>query len=168
MLEARSRAIAALVVLCLLSLVSVNVRAELVFRSLQESNGQSSWSAIKKYSSAADIAPATRGAGGAPAPAEEVRVYLSGEITSQDVDSAAVMVRLIQRGRQKLNGNTLWLSSNGGDIDAGMDLGRLLRKWGIFTLVDKGERCLSAWPSSLNGHDLRRPLDKNQAVPGAT
>jgi hypothetical protein len=52
-------------------------------------------------------------------------------------------------------GNTLWLSSNGGDIDAGMDLGRLLRKWGIFTLVDKGERCLSACVFAFMGGERR-------------
>lgn len=146
---------AAVVVLCLLAMWSFNVRAELMFRSLQQSNGQASWSDLKKYNNPADISPAAEGAGRAPPPVDEVRVYLSGEITRRDLDSAAIMVGLIQSGRQRLNSNTLWLSSNGGDIDVGMDLGRLLRKWRIYTLVDKGQRCDSACVFAFMGGERR-------------
>ena len=154
-LRCRCRPTAVFVVLALLSMWSFNVHAELFFRSLQLSNGQASWSGIKKYSNAADISPAERGVSRASQPADEVRVYLSGEITRQDLDSAVVMVGLIQAGRQRLNGNTLWLSSYGGDIDAGMDLARLIRKWGIYTLVDKGERCNSACVFAFMGGERR-------------
>lgn len=131
------------------------MRAELVFRSLQQVNGQASWSGIKTYSSAADTAYLPDSAGRASPSADEVRVYLTGEITRQDLVGAAIMVGLIQRGRQRLNGNTLWLSSGGGDIDVGMDLGRLIRKWGMYTLVEKNERCMSACVFAFMGGERR-------------
>ncbi|MBC7919416.1 MAG: hypothetical protein H7Y28_16555 [Rhodoferax sp.] len=138
-----------------LAMWSCQVHAELVFRSLQQTNGQASWSNIKKYSNAADIAYLPSSAGRGSLPTDEVRVYLTGEITRQDLDGAAVMEGLIQRGRQRLNNNTLWLSSGGGDIDVGMDLGRLIRKLGMYTLVDKNDRCMSACVFAFMGGERR-------------
>lgn len=149
------RTVAALVVFVGIATQSVKVHAELVFRSLQQANGQTSWSGVKKYSNAADIAYPQSGAGRLLAPVDEVRVFLSGEITRKDLDSAVVMERLIKSGQQKLVDNTLWLGSGGGDIDVGMDLGRLLRKLGIFTLVDKSDKCLSACVFAFMGGERR-------------
>jgi hypothetical protein len=88
-------------------------------------------------------------------PAEEVRVFLSGEITRRDLDSAGVMERLIASGKQKIADNTVWLASDGGEIDAGMDLGRLLRKLGVFTLIGEDDRCLSACVFAFMGGERR-------------
>ena len=149
------RTVAALVVFVGIATQGFKVQAELVFRSLQQANGQTSWSGVKKYSNAADIAYPQSGAGRLLAPVDEVRVFLSGEITRKDLDSAVVMERLIKSGQQKLVDNTLWLGSGGGDIDVGMDLGRLLRKLGIFTFVDKSDKCLSACVFAFMGGERR-------------
>ena len=88
-------------------------------------------------------------------PAQEVRVFLSGEISQADVASAEVMASLVRSGKQTIAGNTVWLASNGGDIDAGMDLGRLLRKLGLFTLIGQNDRCLSACVFAFMGGERR-------------
>lgn len=150
-----SRTVAALLVFVAMATQGFGVHAELIFRSLQQSNGQPSWSDVKKYSNAADISYPQNGAGRSLAPVDEVRVYLSGEITRKDLDSAAVMERLIKSGQQKLSDNVLWLGSGGGDVDVGMDLGRLLRKLGIFTFVDKSDRCSSACVFAFMGGERR-------------
>lgn len=137
-----------------LALGSLSLRAELLFRSVQQVNGQQNWSPIRKYSNPSDIAYG-RALFGAAAPAEEVRVFLNGEITRADMDSAEVMARLIQDGKQKIAGNTVWLSSNGGDIDTGMDLGRLLRRLGIFTFIARNDQCLSACVFAFMGGERR-------------
>ena len=134
-----------------LALQSFDLHAELLFRSVQEIDGQQRWSAIRKYSNPSDIAYARAPAGSA----EEVRVFLSGAITREDVVSAGVMASLLKSGKQKIAGNTVWLASNGGDIDSGMDLGRLLRKLGIFTLVGKNDQCLSACVFAFMGGERR-------------
>ena len=127
------------------------LRAEMLFRSVEQSNGPQGASPIRKYSNASDIAYA-RGSAGRP---DEVRVFLSGEITRADVDGAEVMLRLLKSGKQKLAGNTVWLASNGGDIDAAMDLGRMLRDLGVFTLVGKTDQCLSACVFAFMGGERR-------------
>ncbi len=142
------------VLLLVLALQCFGARAELLFRSVEQINGLQSWSPIRKYSNPSDIAY-PRAFFGAPAPAEEVRVFLTGAITRADVDSAEVMVRLLQSGKQKIAGNTVWLASGGGDIDSGMDLGRLLRKWGIFTFVAKNDECFSACVFAFMGGERR-------------
>jgi hypothetical protein len=149
------RAAAAAALLLVLALQCFDLRAELVFRSLEQTEGQQRWSAIKKYSNPSDIAYARVPARGAAVPAEEVRVYVSGEITRQDVDSAGAMVTLLESGKQKLAGNSVWLASNGGDIDAAMDLGRLLRKLGVFTVVGKDDQCMSACVFAFMGGERR-------------
>lgn len=134
-----------------LFLPSAELRAELFFRGVEQVGGQQRWSAIKRYGSAADTAYPRVPPGGA----EEVRVFLSGTITREDLDSAAVLMSLVKGGKQKIAGNTLWLASNGGDIDTGMDLGRLLRKAGIYTFVGKNDQCMSACVFAFMGGERR-------------
>jgi len=131
-------------------------RAELLFRSAQQVNGEQRWSPVRKYSNPSDIAYPRFTPNDVPVPAEEVRVFLSGEITPADVASATVMVGLLESGKQKIAGNTVWLSSNGGDIDAGMELGRLLRDRGIYTLVGKNDQCMSACVFAFMGGERRK------------
>lgn len=149
------RVAAAVVLLLALALQSFDLRAELLFRSVEQVNGQQRWSAIRKYSNPSDTAYARVSADGDAAPAEEVRVFLSGQITLADVDSASVMERLLKSGKQKIAGNTVWLASNGGDIDAGMELGRRLRRLGIFTLIGANDQCLSACVFAFMGGERR-------------
>ena len=148
------RAAAAAVVLLVLALQCFGLRAELLFRSAEQVNGQQSWSPIRKYSNPSDTAYA-RVSFGATAQAEEVRVFLTGEITRADVTSAEVLVRLLQSGKQKISGNAVWLASNGGDIDSSMEVGRLLRKWGIFTFIAKNDQCFSACVFAFMGGERR-------------
>ena len=147
----KQRVAAAVALPLVLALQSIDVHAELLFRSLEQVNGRQTWSPIRKYSNPSDTAYERGSANGA----EEVRVILSGEITHADLDSAAVMADLLKSGKQKLSGNTLWLASNGGDIDSAMDLARLLRKWGIFTLIGKNDQCLSACVFAFMGGERR-------------
>lgn len=151
----RERRIAATVALLLaLALPSYGLHAELIFRSVVQEDGQQRWSPVKKYSNPQDTAYARQFAGGAPAP-EQVRVFLSGEITRADVDSMAAMARLLRSGKQKLADNTVWLASSGGDIDAAMQMGRQLRELGAFTFVGKDDQCLSACTFAFMGGERR-------------
>jgi Predicted periplasmic protein len=151
----RKQRIAAVVALFLvLVLPRPDLRAELLFRSVEQANGHQGPSPIRKYSNPSDIAY-PRFSFGTAAPAEEVRVFLTGEISRADMDSAEILVRLVQSGKQKIAGNTVWLASSGGDIDTAMDLGRLLRKWGIFTYVAKNDQCFSACVFAFMGGERR-------------
>jgi hypothetical protein len=47
------------------------------------------------------------------------------------------------------------LASNGGDVGAAMELGRLLRKLGVSTVVARGEQCLSSCVFVFMGGDRR-------------
>jgi hypothetical protein len=148
----RKQRVAAAVVLSLvLAVPCFGLHAEMLFRSVEHGNGQQGSSPIRKYGNPSDVANA-RNATGRP---EEVRAFLSGEITRADVDGAEVMLRLLRSGKQKLAGNTVWLASNGGDIDAAMDLGRMLRDAGIFTLVGKTDQCMSACVFAFMGGERR-------------
>ena len=141
--------------LLVFGLHAFNLHAELLFRSFVPSDGQPHWSSLKKYDNPSDTFYTPDAAGGNEAPAEEVRIFLSGDITRADLESAAVMERLLKSGKQKLSGNVLWLTSKGGDIDTGMELGRLLRRLGIFTVVDKDDQCLSACVFVFMGGERR-------------
>lgn len=134
---------------------SAGLRAELLFRSVQQVNGEQRWSPVRRYSNPADIAYARFTPNDERVPAEEVRVFLSGEITPADVASATVMLGLLESGKQTIAGNTVWLASNGGDIDAGMELGRLLRDRGLYTLVGKNDQCMSACVFVFMGGERR-------------
>jgi hypothetical protein len=131
-----------------------DLRAELLFRGVEQVNGHQGPSRIRNYSNPSDIAY-PRFSLGAAAPAEEVRVFLIGDISRADVESAEVLLGLVRSGKQKISGNTLWLASNGGDIDSAMDLGRLLRKAGIFTYVAKNDQCFSACVFAFMGGERR-------------
>jgi hypothetical protein len=139
-------------VLLVLALPCAVVRAELVFQRLEQVNGQPRWSAVKAYSNPSDVPYAASGAGGA---AEEVRVSVSGNITREDKIGADVMAEMLATGRQKLSANTVWFASNGGDIDAAMELGRLLRRLGVFAVIDKNDQCLSACVFAFMGGERR-------------
>ena len=145
----------ALALLFVLALLCLDAHAELVFRSVEHVDGQQRWSRIKKYSVPADTSYENDSASGAAAQVDEVRIFLSGEITGRDVESAEMMASLVKRGKQKIAGNTVWFASHGGDIDAGMELGRLLRKWGIFSLVGKNDECMSACVFAFMGGERR-------------
>jgi len=74
--------------------------------------------------------------------------YLSGEITKDD---AKLVEQLLQKNFKKCKQNDpasleLWvhLNSNGGDIEAAMSIGRLLRKHGVQTAVGEHSKCLSS------------------------
>jgi hypothetical protein len=149
-----SVAVTALLLIALAGQCS-GLRAELLFRSVQQVNGEQRWSPVRKYSNPSDIAYPRFTANDVPVPAEEVRVFLSGEITPADVASATVMVGLLESGKQKIAGNTVWLASNGGDIDAGMELGRLLRDRGLYTVVGKNDQCMSACVFVFMGGERR-------------
>jgi hypothetical protein len=146
---------AAIGLLLALGLHSVDLRAALLFRSVEQVNGEQRWSPVRNYGNPSDTAYARVSASGASAPAEEVRVFLSGAVTPADVDSAAIMERLLKDGKQKIAGNSVWLASDGGDIDAGMALGRLLRKLGLFTIIGKNDQCLSACVFAFMGGERR-------------
>jgi hypothetical protein len=148
-------AIAATLLLFALALQCFDLRAELLFRSAEPKDGQQHWSALKKYTNPADTAyPRTR-ADGTQVPAEEVQVFLDGYITSEDVSSAKVMESLLQKGRQKIAGNIVSFASNGGEVDAAMELGRLLRKLGVSALVARDEQCMSSCVFAFMGGDRR-------------
>ncbi len=116
---------------------------------------QQRWSAIKAYSNPLDMPYARYAARGAGLAAEEVRVFVSGNITRADKLGAEVMADMIATGRQKLSGNTVWFSSDGGDIDAAMDMGRLLRRLGVFAVIDKNDQCMSACVFAFMGGERR-------------
>lgn len=128
--------------LLVLALQCASPHAELFF--------QQAGSPVRKYSNPADISPP-----GVPAGGEEVRAFLSGPITRADVDSAGVMAALLKNGRQKLVGNAVWFASTGGDMDAAMDLGRMLRELGVFTAVARNEQCFSACVFAFMGGERR-------------
>lgn len=149
------RAAAAAVLLLVLALQCFDLRAELLFRSVEQINGQQRWSPVRKYSNPSDTAYARIPASGAAGPAQEVRVFVSGRITREDVDGAVLMASLLKSGRQRLAGNSVWLASNGGDTDSAMDLGRLLRSLGVYTVVGKNDQCLSACVFAFMGGERR-------------
>jgi hypothetical protein len=147
--------IAATLVLFALALQCINLRAEILFRSAELKDGQQHWSALKKYANPADIAYPRTLADGTQIPMEEVQVFLDGYINSEDVSSAKVLESLLKNGSQKIAGNTVSFASNGGEVDAAMELGRLLRKLGVSTLVARGDQCMSSCVFAFMGGDRR-------------
>lgn len=122
-------------------------RAELLFRAMDMVNGQPRWAPARSYANPADLAAAP--------PGEEVHVYFSGIITPADLASAKVMTDLLRGGRQRVAGNVVWFASDGGDIDTAMELGRLLRRHGLLTMVGKFDQCLSACVFAFMGGERR-------------
>jgi len=152
----KQRVVAAVGLLLGLGLQCFDLHAALQFRSEEQVDGQQRWSAIRNYGDPADTAYPRGSTNDAIAPAEKVRVFLSGDITPADVESAGIMESLLKSGKQKIEGNVVWLASNGGDIDAGMAIGRLLRRLGISTLVGRDDQCLSACVFAFMGGERRR------------
>lgn len=148
-------AIVATLLLFALTLQCIELRAELLFRSAEWKDGLQHWSALKKYANPADTAYPRTLADGTQVPAEEVQVFLNGFITSADVYSAKVMLSLLIKGRQKIAGNIVSFASSGGEIDAALALGRLLRKLGVSTVVARGDQCMSACVFAFMGGDRR-------------
>ncbi len=132
--------------LLVFALQSLGLHAEVLYRSLERVGGEERWSQAKPY---------TEGTAGRSAAGEEVRVLVTGAITREDAVSAAIMARLVESGRQRISGNTVWFASNGGDIDAAMGVGLILRKLGVFTLVGKDDQCMSACVFAFMGGDRR-------------
>lgn len=151
----KHRAAAAVALLLVLALQCFDVRSELLFRGVEQIDSQQRASSTRNYSNPSDTAYARVSASGAALPAEEVRVVVTGQITRDDVASAGMMAGLIESGKQKLAGNSVWFASDGGDIDAAMDLGRLLRKLGVHTLIGRNDRCLSACVFAFMGGERR-------------
>src|SRR5471030_874412 len=147
--------IAATLLLFALALQCVDLRAELLFRSAEPKDGQQHWSALKNYANPADTTYPQTLADGTQVPAEEVQVFLNGYISAEDVDSARVMESLLNKGRQKIAGNVVSFASNGGEVDAAIDLGRLLRKLGVSTVVARDDQCMSSCVFAFMGGDRR-------------
>lgn len=146
---------ASIALMLALTLQCAGVRAELLFRSAEQVDGRQQWSALKKYTDPADIAYPRTLADGTQVAAEEVRVFFQGHVSADDVYAAKVMQSLVKRGRQIIAGNSVSFAGDGGDVDAAMELGRLLRKLGVSTFVAPGERCLSSCVFAFMGGDQR-------------
>ena len=70
------------------------------------------------------------------------------------------MESLLKKGKQKISGNVVSFASNGGEVDAAMELGRLLRKLGVSTAVPAGDQCLSSCVFAFMGGDRRTVAGK--------
>ena len=147
--------LAATALLVGLALQCLDLRAELVFRSAEQIDGRQQWSALRNYANPADTEYPRAHADGTQVASEEVQVFLQGSITPEDVYAAREMESLIKRGRQRIAGNTVSLSGNGGDVDAAMEVGRLLRRLGVSTFVARGNQCLSSCVFAFMGGDRR-------------
>src|ERR1039458_1850845 len=66
-----------------------------------------------------------------------------------------MMESLIKRGRQRISGNAVSLAGNGGDVDAAMEVGRVLRRLGVSTVVARGNQCLSPCVFAFMGGNRR-------------
>jgi hypothetical protein len=135
---------AAFALMLILALQSLGLHAEIVFQPASQPRA-----ALKKYSSAADVAAAAGGA------VQEVRVMITGEISQKDAEGARAMESLVRSGKHKVAGNVVLLSSEGGDMDASMEIGRIFRKLGIYTLIGKSDQCLSACVFAFMGGERR-------------
>jgi hypothetical protein len=147
--------VTATLLLFALGLQCFDLRAELQFRSAEQKDGQQHWSALKNYANSIDTAYPRTLADGTQVPAEEVQVFLNGYIAAEDVYSAKVMENLLKKGRQKITGNIVSFASNGGEVDAAMELGRLLRRLGVSTHVAAGDQCMSSCVFAFMGGDRR-------------
>jgi hypothetical protein len=85
----------------------------------------------------------------------EVRAVFTGDISRADVASAQELGDLLKSGKRKLAGNAIGFASNGGDFEASMRLGRLLRELGLSTVVAKNDQCMSACVFAFMGGERR-------------
>ena len=86
---------------------------------------------------------------------DEVRAVFSGDISHADVARARELGGLLKSGKRKLAGNAVGFASAGGDFDASMQLGRLLRELGLSTVVAKDAQCMSACVFAFMGGERR-------------
>jgi hypothetical protein len=136
-----------------------SARGELLFRSLELVGGKETWSEARRYSELADIAFPSRPTS-PKVVQQEVRVTVSGTILPGDGASAEIMARLVQSGRHKISGNQVTLVSDGGDMEAAMQIGRQLRKLGIFTKIAANDQCMSACVFAFMGGERRTVAGK--------
>jgi len=138
-----------------LALQCADLRAELLFRAAEQRDGAQQWSALRRYANPANSVYPRTLADGTQLAADEVQVFLQGDITPQDAYAARVMESLIKRGRQKIAGNRVSLEGGGGDVDAAMEIGRVLRRLGVATIVERGNQCLSSCVFAFMGGSRR-------------
>jgi hypothetical protein len=86
---------------------------------------------------------------------DEVRAVFSGDISRADVASVQELGGLLRSGKRKLAGNVVGFASNGGDFEASMRLGRLLRELGLSTVVARNDQCMSACVFAFMGGERR-------------
>jgi hypothetical protein len=74
--------------------------------------------------------------------------YLSGEIKKDNAKQAEQLFQMNFNKCEQMSSTYLsiqiHLNSNGGDVDAAMTIGRLLRKYGVRTVVTPMAKCLSS------------------------
>ena len=140
-----------------MALLALNTaaQAELLFRGAQAPDATLRAADFRNYANPNDTAYPRKLADGGEIATERVQVLLRGQITQDDVYGAKVMESLVKRGRQKIAGNVVLCASEGGDVDAAMQLGRILRQIGVSTLVPRGEQCLSSCVFAFMGGDQR-------------
>jgi hypothetical protein len=66
---------------------------------------------------------------------------LEGEITKIDLDKIKEALKSIS---EKHISRTMWLSSRGGEVDAALEIGELVRENNFYTFVNSGSVCASA------------------------
>jgi hypothetical protein len=91
---------------------------------------------------------------------DEVRAVFTGDISRADVASAQELGGLLKSGKRKLAGNAVGFASNGGDFEASLRLGRLLRELGLSTVVAKNDQCMSACVFAFMGGERRLAAGK--------
>jgi hypothetical protein len=151
----RPSMLAAAVIFAALLLPCAGAHAELLFRSTQSVDGSQQWSEPKKYSDPSNTAYTQARTDEAPAAPDEVQVIVSGFITADDVAGAKVLEALLKAGKQRIAGNLVSFASSGGEFDASMELGRVLRKLGVSTIVGRDDQCLSSCVFAFMGGDRR-------------
>ncbi len=82
-----------------------------------------------------------------------VQVWLLGEITPDDVRGAKTMVSFVKKKFHKLQ--YMFLDSSGGNVDAAMQLGRILKPLNLSMFVTNDSKCLSACVFVMMAADLR-------------
>ncbi len=137
-----------------------SARGELLYRSLELKNGKEAWSEERRYSELADVAFPRQGVKPGKVVAEEVRVVVAGTILPADGASAEIMAAMVRGGRHRISGNQITLSSDGGDMEAAMQIGRQLRRLGIFTRIAQPDQCMSACVFAFMGGERRTVAGK--------
>jgi hypothetical protein len=104
--------------------------------------------ALQCLDARADLVLRPRGPG-------QMQATFTGPITLDDVARAERMAKDIESGHLKLADNTVWFASLGGDMDAGMELGRLLRRLRVVTVIGERDTCLSSCVFAFMGGERR-------------